>query len=227
MATPKLPITFSLSPLPSGQTYTYQELADAIVARLSILAEEEYSIITVTDTLPTSNVGPVLLGGLAWYVWDSGSGAYVPIPINPSLTVPKYPFRGDLTADQDQVFGGAGTLSTDLVFSETIDPNNVFAASQFTAPIAGIYNIRASARIAYAGGAPAPSAMYLQLKKNTIALGNDLAIAPDWQGTYNVNSTLQLAAGDSISVNFTSIAIAAGTVRIVKQGTTFSGERVQ
>ena len=221
MSTPKLPLTFAASALPAGASYTPQQFLDAIVARLSINSEENYSIITVSNTLPTSDIGPVLLGGLAWYVWDATSGAYIPIPKEPN-----YPFRADLTATQDQVFTGAGSLSTDLVFTETFDPNSVFGGSKFVAPVDGYYQINVAARVAFSAGAPATSSIYLQLLKNGVAFGDNVALTVDLQGMYQINTILQLTAGDAISANLTSVAGAAGTVSIVKQGTMFSGFRI-
>lgn len=221
MSTPKLPLTFSASALPAGATYTPQQFLDAIVARLSINSEENYSIITVSNTLPTSNIGPVLLGGLEWYVWDPTSGAYIPIPKEPN-----YPFRADLTATQDQVFTVAGTLDTDLPFTEAFDPNNVFGTDAFHAPVDGYYQISVAARIA-AIGSPAPSSIYLELKKNGVPFGDNVALTPGYQGMYQINTVLQLTAGDSISAHVVSTATAAGTISIIKQGTMFSGFRIQ
>lgn len=78
MANP-LPVTFSASPLTPGKSYTPQQLADAIVSRLSLDSQTELSFFVTGSTAPTSNVGPWLKDGTTWYVWDSTTGAYIPM----------------------------------------------------------------------------------------------------------------------------------------------------
>lgn len=73
-----LPVTFRASPLPSTFRGTPQQFMDAIVARLSIESQDELSFFVTGSVAPTSNVGPWLKNGVTWYVWDVGTGAYVP-----------------------------------------------------------------------------------------------------------------------------------------------------
>jgi hypothetical protein len=76
---PTLPVSFVLAPLPFNFTGTPQELADAIVARLSIENESQYAVFSIQNSIPSSNIGPVLLNGVSWYVWDSGTASYQPL----------------------------------------------------------------------------------------------------------------------------------------------------
>ncbi len=78
MATSTLPVTFRASPLPSNFRGTPQQIMDAMVARLSIVSEEEFSLFVSGPTAPTSNVGPWLKNGITWYVWDNSTGSYIP-----------------------------------------------------------------------------------------------------------------------------------------------------
>lgn len=87
-----LPLTFRASPLPSDFRGTPQEFLNAIVARLSVdTSADSYTIITSGSVLPTSNQGPFLLNGEKLYVWDVGTGAYIP-QILDSLSL-KYIFQ--------------------------------------------------------------------------------------------------------------------------------------
>lgn len=73
-----LPVTFRAAPLPPSFSWTPQQYLDAIVARLSIQSDESFSLFTIGSTAPTSNVGPWLKNGITWYVWDAGTGSYIP-----------------------------------------------------------------------------------------------------------------------------------------------------
>lgn len=72
------PVSFSLSlaPLPVDFSGTPQELATAIVDRLSIEPSEPWSSFQNGGAIGTSDVGPILYQGKEWRVWDSGLGAY-------------------------------------------------------------------------------------------------------------------------------------------------------
>lgn len=217
-----LPVTFKASPLPLGVNYTPQQFLDALVARLTIESEESFSLFTIGATPPTYNAGPWFSNGQNLYVWDPVSGSYIPMP-----TTPSFPFRGVLTADQDMVFAAAGSQGVDLVFTENFDPNSVFAGSTFTAPISGYYSINASARIGYPAGTPAPLTT-LFLKENGILLLNDAALlVTPTEGMIQVNSIIQMTAGDNLTIRVESTAGAAGTVRVNAAGTYFCGHLVQ
>lgn len=73
-----LPLTISMAPLPPNMAWTPQELADAIAARLTITTQQALALFASGSTEPTSNVGPWLKDGITWYVWDDGTGAYIP-----------------------------------------------------------------------------------------------------------------------------------------------------
>lgn len=74
----QLPVTFKASPLPSKFKATPQQFLDAIVARLSIEAQDELTFFVSGPVAPSSNVGPWLKNGTTWYVWDNSTGQYIP-----------------------------------------------------------------------------------------------------------------------------------------------------
>jgi len=73
-----VPVTFKASPLPQNFAGTPQQLQDAIVARLSIEPQNAIAFFSTGSVAPSSNTGPWLKNGITWYVWDVGTGAYVP-----------------------------------------------------------------------------------------------------------------------------------------------------
>jgi hypothetical protein len=73
-----LPVSFRASPLPSNFRGTPQRFLDALIARISIESQDSLSFFVTGAVAPTSNVGPWLKNGTTWYVWDTGTGAYVP-----------------------------------------------------------------------------------------------------------------------------------------------------
>lgn len=73
-----LPLQFQAAPLPADFTGTPQQFLDAIVARLAVASDESFSVFTIGSTAPTSDIGPWLKNGITWYVWDTGTGTYIP-----------------------------------------------------------------------------------------------------------------------------------------------------
>lgn len=73
-----VPVTFKASPLPLNFSGTPQTFLDAMVARLSIEATANIAFYTTGSVAPASNTGAWLKNGITWYVWDTGTGAYVP-----------------------------------------------------------------------------------------------------------------------------------------------------
>lgn len=71
------PVTFNISiaPLPSG-TFTPQQIATAIADRLTVTPAAPWSSFQNGGSIPLSDVGPVLLDGQEWRVFNTGSGAY-------------------------------------------------------------------------------------------------------------------------------------------------------
>jgi len=72
------PVDFniSLAPLPNNFSGTPQQLATAIVDRLTIAPTAPWSAFQNGGSIPSSDVGPVLLNGTEWRVFDVGLGAY-------------------------------------------------------------------------------------------------------------------------------------------------------
>src|SRR6185503_669025 len=64
--------------LPPTFVGTPNDFFRAMLERLRIVSPSGIVSIFVGDTLPGSNVGPVLLGGQRWFVWDPDLKQYVP-----------------------------------------------------------------------------------------------------------------------------------------------------
>lgn len=73
-----IPLTFRLAPLPEGFVGTPQQIATAIVARLSAVSANSISFFASGSVAPTSNVGPWLKNDQTWYVWSDPLATYVP-----------------------------------------------------------------------------------------------------------------------------------------------------
>ena len=81
-ASNKLPISIQMGALPPNVRWTPQQLADAIVERLSLVTAQSFALFVSGSTAPSSNVGPWLKNGTEWWVWSDALGAYEPITIN-------------------------------------------------------------------------------------------------------------------------------------------------
>lgn len=77
-----LPITIQMGALPASGKWTPQELADLMVARMSLVTAATFALFVTGATEPSSNVGPWLKNGNEWYVWNSSTGDYQPITIS-------------------------------------------------------------------------------------------------------------------------------------------------
>lgn len=83
MAATQIPLTFRLAPLPIGFSFNPQQLATAIVARLSAVSANAISFFASGSVAPTSNVGPWLKNDQTWYVWSDTLATYVPEILDP------------------------------------------------------------------------------------------------------------------------------------------------
>ncbi len=79
-----IPLTFRLAPLPMGFVGTPQQLATAIVARLSAVSANTISFFASGSVAPTSNVGPWLKNDQTWYVWSDTLATYIPQVVEPA-----------------------------------------------------------------------------------------------------------------------------------------------
>lgn len=80
---PDLPLTVTVGALLQNQSYTPQEFADAIAARLRISTAQAYSLFTSGAVLPASDTGPhFLTTESTWYYFDYNVGSYQPIRLN-------------------------------------------------------------------------------------------------------------------------------------------------
>lgn len=91
------------SPLPADFRGTPQEFFEAFVERIDIQSPVGTNFFSVGDSLPATDIGPFLLNGTQWWVWDVAFGEYVPLDISASVanlftvsaTEPPPPGAGD------------------------------------------------------------------------------------------------------------------------------------
>lgn len=225
-----LPITITGSPLPEGTVFSPQELFDAMLARMALETGEAFVLIGTGSVLPSSDEGPFLLNGTTLYVWDTGTGAYVPQTIEFQDDINPKPFRGNLTSNQTIALAGGDAGEADLVYTEEYDPSNVFSSSTFIAPEDGVYEIKAKISAA-ATGTPTDSILLFYPKKNGfqmpreqvfVELGNVIA-----GRTLLINTDIQLQAGDTITMAVgASNGAGASTWTIYAADSWFSGKKI-
>lgn len=226
-----LPITITGSPLPDVP-YTPQQFYAAILARLALETGETYILIGTGSVLPVSDQGPFMLNGTTLYVWDTVSGSYVPQTITFQADLNPKPWRGNSSGAQTIVFAAPGSDSVDLVLTEEYDPDSVFDASTFIAPVDGFYNIKAKMAISATAGTPTGNTVLFFLKKNGFQLPKeqvfteleDVAVGR----TYLIDTDLQLQAGDSIKATV-QVEITGGTATwtITQNETWMSGHKIR
>ncbi len=83
MSATQIPLTFRCAPLPTGFVGDPQQLATAIVARLSAISANAISFFAAGSVAPTSNVGPWLKNDQTWYVWSDALATYIPMIVEP------------------------------------------------------------------------------------------------------------------------------------------------
>jgi hypothetical protein len=231
MPTP-LPVSFRLTPLPDGGSYTPQQLAEAIVARLNLDTQESLALFQIGSVLPTSDEGPILKDGVSWWVWNDEDGEYVPQTVEFYDSLNPKPFRAEAAAAIDVVFAGAGAIQTDLEFTSVFDPDSVFSTNEFTAPDDGFYHIDAKCGVSVTAGSPVDNICIFYLKKNGIQMPKETVfqelVDPAAGRTFSINTTIQLAAGDTIrpTVGF-SIASGSGTWTVTANDTWIAGYKIR
>lgn len=116
MASP-VAFTLTLATLPVDFEGTAQELAQAIVDRLTIEPAEPWNSFQVTSSIPDSDVGPVLYEGVEWRVFDEGDGAYTYLRVHGAGII-------------------EGTIPQSAIKTETGQANKVFVWDNSGAPSA-------------------------------------------------------------------------------------------
>ena len=98
MAITVTPLTLRIGAINPAFSDDPQAFADEIQAKAEIITQAQLSFFVSGSTAPTSDSGPWLKNGNTWYVWDIGTGAYIPL-IAEQETL-KY-FIGSTTPDED------------------------------------------------------------------------------------------------------------------------------
>ena len=78
-----VPLRLVISPFPPDFTGSPQDIADAIEQRAEIVTDQAYSLFVIGPTAPISDEGPWFKNGVTPWVWDVGTGAYVPVILDP------------------------------------------------------------------------------------------------------------------------------------------------
>lgn len=78
-------LRLGLSPIDPAFKGSPQQYAEELVRKLRILAPFGTGLFVEGSVEPTSNQGPWLKDGKAWYVWDDDVKGYVPVDISDSL----------------------------------------------------------------------------------------------------------------------------------------------
>lgn len=73
-----LPLTITMVRLEPDFDGSPQEIADAIAAGLTIVAQQAFALFVTGSTAPSTDVGPWAKDGNTWYYFDAEEGEYVP-----------------------------------------------------------------------------------------------------------------------------------------------------
>lgn len=229
----QLPVSFTISPVSATYKGKVNNLIEHIQNTLRISTGEQYVIITSGSVAPSSDIGPWMKDGNKLYVWNSGSGSYVPATVEALAGFNTYPFRANASADIDLDFAAAGSASADLVLTEEYDPDNVLSGATFIAPTNGIYHIDAKVGVAVTAGTPTGNTVIFYLKKNSFQMPKETVFSPSQDvigHTLVISTNVQLNAGDQIKAAVSASVTGGGfpaTWTISQNDTWMSGFRVK
>jgi hypothetical protein len=205
MAQNALPIQIQLASLPPQVAWTPQQLGDALVARMSLVTAQSYSLFVSGPTAPLSNAGPWFNTSTnSWWVFDVNTGTYIPEPV---AYPNNYPVRAIPAVTQTIAID---TAKHKVNFgTEVFDPEAVFASSKYTAPVDGIYAVGCNLRVNNNGGAVALMQLALEIWKNgtTFMGGANCNVASPPGSTWNPNTgfqLIQMVAGDYLEIYLTA-----------------------
>lgn len=199
----ELPITIQMGALPPSVRWTPQQLFDAGVARMSLVTAQTFALFVSGSTAPLTNVGPWFnTTTLTWWVWDNGTGAYIPEPVPYPLN---YPARATPNVTQAVAVDNAKHKLdfTTVVINEGSVYDN--ANSRYTATVDGVYAVGCNLQVTNDTGDAALMDLQLQVWKNGIdfmtGAGNTSASPPGSRWYPNLGYQLiQLSAGDYIEM---------------------------
>jgi hypothetical protein len=83
MATTVTPLKLRIGALNPTFNDNPQAIADAIEANAEIITQEQLAFFVSGGTKPTSDSGPWLKDGQEWQVWDTTTGDYIPLVMDP------------------------------------------------------------------------------------------------------------------------------------------------
>ncbi len=184
------------------------------------------------SVLPTSDEGPFFLNWTTLYVWDSGSGMYVPQTILFKDDLNPKPWRANLTANQDIILAAPGSVEAELELTESYDPDSVFDNSTFIAPTTGYYNVKSKVGIAATAGSPTDTLILFYLKKNGFQMPAEQVfqeLGNVFVGrTFLISTDIELAEGDAIKAAV-GVQIGGGscTVTITQNDSWMAGSKIR
>lgn len=200
-----IPITIQMGALPPQVRATPQQLADMMVARMSLVTAQTFALFVSGSTAPLSNAGPWFNTNTnSWWVWSDTDGAYIPEPV---FIPSNYPVRAVPTATQTIPIDNAKHKV--LFATEIFDPENAFASSRYTAAVDGIYAVGCNLRVDNNGGAAALMDLQLEIWRNGTTFmggaGNAVASPPGSRWYPNLGYQLiSMSAGDYIEIFLTA-----------------------
>lgn len=80
----QFPITFSLAPLPTGQSMDANQYGQLLVSNLQAFISGQFLAGQIDGAPPTTNIGVWFSGGI-WYYWDPGTSTYIPQTLTSSF----------------------------------------------------------------------------------------------------------------------------------------------
>jgi hypothetical protein len=81
----QLQLAVTGAPLAPDFRGTPQEYYEQILTNMRVIFPTGQTTFVISDTEPSTNLGPWLKNGSQWYVWDDATKRYVPQDISPSL----------------------------------------------------------------------------------------------------------------------------------------------
>lgn len=81
----QLQLAVTGAPLPPDFIGTPQEFFEAMLTRMRVIFPTGQTSFVISDTEPSTNLGPWLKNGTQWYVWDDNTKRYIPLDIEPSM----------------------------------------------------------------------------------------------------------------------------------------------
>lgn len=177
---PVMPLTIGIAPFPEGFQGDLDETFQQAVQLMTAYAQGQFLtgvILPPNSTLPTSNVGAVLMGGV-WYYWNPSTNSYQPqtVSAKPAKNYCKNPVY-QVAQTGSSITVGAGVVPLYDMCQARTSLANVLAVAADVGPAAGPNNDCIPSAIKYTVGptlVPTPAATDLYAHEHLLE-GSDIA----------------------------------------------------